>query len=369
MKQIKGYKHNITAQLTGIFYNTNNVFIKNKIIFCNKRPAFNYGIKGYIVPSGKSFDTNKPIIEVDAIPPFENGDIISISTNGNITAVWEILSPHNAFYVNDICNSKCIICPQIEGQQARYDECLQLLDLVKFNTNTNIGITGGEPTLNINKLVEVLEKISRKSPNQTVHILTNGRSFKNPNVVNKLVSVKNLCLSVGIPLYSDIAEEHDYVVGIHGAFQETIQGLYNLGKRGVNIEIRTVILRQNYHKLRNIAEYIYHNLPFVSHVALMGMEYHGNAKINYNTVSIDPTEYKQELYEAVREFVRYGMFVDVYNLPLCLVDRKIHDFCRDSISTWKKAFLPQCKDCLSKNKCSGIFETSFRHSENIKPIC
>ena len=73
----------------------------------------------------------------------------------------------------------------------------------------------------------------------------------------------------------------------------------------------------------------------------MGMEYHGNAETNYDIVSIDPLDYKQELFEAVREYVRYNILVDVYNIPLCLADERIREFCRDSISRWKKSYLPQ----------------------------
>ena len=180
--------------------------------------------------------------------------------------------------------------------------------------------------------------------------------------------MSGLKLSFGIPLFSDIAEEHDYIVGVKGAFKQTIEGLYNLAKYRQNIEIRTVILRQNYKNLLNLATYIYRNLPFVSHIALMSMEYHGRAETNYDLVSIDPIEYKQELFDTVRDFVRYNMAVDVYNTPLCLVDERIEDFCKDSISTWKKTFLPQCNGCTKKEICSGVFETSFVHSKNISTI-
>ena len=78
--------------------------------------------------------------------------------------------------------------------------------------------------------------------------------------------------------------------------------------------------------------------------------------------------YKKELFDAVREFVRYNMIVDIYNTPLCLVDNRIKGFCRDSISTWKKIYLKQCDGCKEKETCSGVFETSFKHSDNINPI-
>jgi len=35
---------------------------------------------------------------------------------------------------------------------------------------------------------------------------------------------------LGIPLYSDIDDEHDFVVQASGAFEETLHGLYNLAE-------------------------------------------------------------------------------------------------------------------------------------------
>ena len=368
MNRIKGNITNYTNFIIGRFDKDNNICTKDRIVYCTKKPLITVGIQGYIVPKGCAFKTNKPLLEIEGDVPFKNGDIISISAEGIVSLIWDNQSPHNALYVTDICNSKCIMCPQIECAQPRYNECLKILDHVKLDSNASIGITGGEPTLNIDKLVEILSKIAKKSPKQQVHILTNGRLFKNLDIVEKLASVKNLRVSVGIPLYSDIAEEHDFIVGVKGAFNETLQGLYNLGRMGINIEIRTVILKQNYTKLKDLAEYIYRNLPFVSKVALMGLEYHGNAETNYNLIAIDPLDYKHELFEAVRQYVRYNLLVDVYNTPLCLVDSRIEEFCRDSISTWKKSYTEACKSCIKKEICSGVFETSFKHSENIHPI-
>lgn len=368
MKQIKGNILNIKENVFGKFYTKNSIFRSNKILLCDKKPLFEYGINAYIVLNGKAFKTNKPILEIENISPFTNNDIICIAKDGLATVVWESKTQHYALYVTDICNSKCIMCPQIEGASTHYDECMQILNLVNLKNVHSIGITGGEPTLNISKLIEILNKIADKSPNQNVHILTNGRNFANIENVKELVKVKKINLSFGIPLYSDLAEEHDFIVGVKGAFKETIQGIYNLGKFNQKIEIRTVIMRQNYKRLRELAIFIYRNIPFVNHIALMGMEYHGNAEINYNTVFIDPIEYKNELFEAVREYVRYNMIVDVYNTPLCLADKRIKEFCRDSISTWKKTYLPQCKNCDVRDECCGVFETSFKQSNNIKPI-
>lgn len=367
MKKVKGKTKNIEQTIIGKFVTKNDILVTNKILFCTKNPILCFGIKALIVPSSIDIKTTLPVLYVDNENlPFDKNDIISIHKDGMVNVLWEEHSPHNALYVTDLCNSQCIMCPQQVEGLSRYDDCLKLLNLINFKNIENIGITGGEPTLEIDKLSQILKTIEGKKHNINVHILTNGRNFKKVENVNKLANVKNINLSYGIPLYSDIAEEHDYIVGKKGAFLETVQGLYNLAKYYQNIEIRIVILKQNYYKLKDIARYIYRNFPFVSHVALMGMEYRGNAETNYNLVAIDPVDYKQDLFLAIKEFVRYGMHIDIYNIPLCLVDNRIKNFCRDSISTWKKFYLPQCDNCKEKEICCGLFETSFKQSDNIK---
>lgn len=370
MKQIKGILTNFTSisPLLGRFCIHNYFFKRNKILECDRKPFCEIGVIAYIIPKGKKFKTKKTILEVNTSTiPFIDGDIINITKTGIATVVWEANSEHHALYVTDLCNSKCIMCPQTDGSSNHYEECLQLLDIIDLKKVNFVGITGGEPTLNINKLVEILNKIAKKSPHKKVHILTNGRLFTNPENVAIITNIKKIDISFGIPLYSSVAEEHDYIVSVDGAFNETIQGIYNLGIYNQQVEIRIVVLRQNYTRLKLLANYIYRNMPFVTHIAIMGMEYHGNAEVNYNLVSIDPFDYKVELFKAVREFVRYNMIVDVYNIPLCLADDRIKSFCRDSISTWKKCYLPQCDNCRLKLDCCGVFETSFINSPHILP--
>ena len=368
MKKIKGDIKNIKNTIYGSFTYKNNPFKQNRIVKCSKIPLFTFGAKGFIVTKEiKYIPKNVPVLISDEKINFEENDIISLTPAGDCVCVWETNSPHNGLYVTDLCNSKCIMCPQIENGTSRYDECLKILDNIDLKNCESIGITGGEPTLEPDKLAALLHKISKLSKNQKVHILTNGRNFSNEDNAIKFSNLKNIDISWGIPLYSNISEEHDYIVGIKGAFKETMQGLYNLAKHRQKIEIRIVIMRQNYKILKDIAQYIYRNLPFITHVALMALEYHGRAEENYDIISIDPVEYKEELYSAIKIFVRYNIPADVYNLPLCLADNRIHEFCKDSISTWKKTYTEKCKNCTKKDICSGVFETSFVQSGNITP--
>ena len=105
MKEIKGISHNLNNSIIGKLCIKNNIFAKNKILFCTKKPLFSVGIKAFIVPSDYMFKTNLPVIEIkDNKMPFDCGDVVNISKDGRINVLWEIKSDHNAFYVTDICN-------------------------------------------------------------------------------------------------------------------------------------------------------------------------------------------------------------------------------------------------------------------------
>lgn len=100
----------------------------------------------------------------------------------------------------------------------------------------------------------------------------------------------------------------------------------------------------------------------------MRMETSGVAEDNLEAVWVEPIDYQQHLRQSVLELHRRAMNVSVYNLPHCLLPSDLWRFARNSISGWKRAYLPQCGQCCKKDKCAGVFETSVRQSNSICPI-
>lgn len=81
-----------------------------------------------------------------------------------------------------------------------------------------------------------------------LHILSNGRAFSDAAFAEKFVSTSHPDLMLGIPIYSDLSEIHDYVVQADGAFDETIRGVLNLKRFKQKVEIRVVIHKQTYER-------------------------------------------------------------------------------------------------------------------------
>ncbi|MFP0196923.1 His-Xaa-Ser system radical SAM maturase HxsC [Pseudomonas sp. PHC1] len=288
------------------------------------------------------------------------GDVVGITFGSTLVRVlYRRGSDSNLLFMTDRCNSLCLMCsqpPKDIDDRWHIEENLRLIELMDPGAE-NLGISGGEPTLYREGLLEILAKCKVVIPLKSIHVLSNGRLFKDPSWIESLSVIEHPQLSWGIPLYADNAKDHDHVVQAPGAFSETLQGLYNLARANQIIEIRVVLNRLTTPRLPELAHYIFRNLPFVRHIAMMGIESTGLARKHYQELWIDPLDYQDSLSQAVYFLFNRGMPVSIYNLPLCLVPAHLSRFTRQSISDWKNLFVDACHQCAAVKHCSGFFKS------------
>jgi len=300
-----------------------------------------------------------------------DGDVISVSPNGFVRTLYRKNSTSNFVLATDQCNSLCLMCSQPPRQVNdfhRISEHFRLIDLIDPETR-ELGITGGEPTLFKEDLLRLIRHCKDRLPNTALHVLTNGRLFYYREFARKLGAIEHPDMMLGIPLYSDVDSEHDYVVQARGAFEETVLGIQNLGRYNVPVEIRVVIHRQTYRRLPMLAEFIARNFPFVAHVALMGLEMFGFVHRNFDELWIDPYDYQSELVRATETLFLSGLNTSIYNHQLCVLDRRLWPFARKSISDWKNDYLPECDGCAARTDCGGFFSSAtLRRSSHIRRI-
>lgn len=362
MKQISGKAYNIANEIVGrITFGKANPLGRDKyILVCERMPHFTYGYEAIITLEDKC-NTKRPYISVDDISTFHEGDVIVIDAKGEIVFLYEIQSSHNAIMATERCNHRCIMCPQppILQEKDKTDFNLNLISMFDKSTR-EIGITGGEPTLIGDKLFTLIKHIEKTLPKAGISLLSNGVRFADKSYVLKLAQCRHHDLQIDIPLFSDIPDEHNRIVGAK-TFYKTIQGLYNLALFKQKIGIRIVIHKQTYKRLPQFADYIYHNFPFVAQVAFMQMETTGMAKANIEELWIDPYEYNNELREAVLMLSDRGMNPAIYNSQLCVLPEDIRCFAVQSISDWKDIYLPECDGCSLKGECGGFFASNKEH--------
>ena len=295
-----------------------------------------------------------------AFAPLGDGDVLSVHpTSGWMRLLYRRSSRHNFFLVTERCNNYCLMCsqpPKKVEDGFLIDEIAASLPLIDPATPA-LTFTGGEPLTEWRRFIGLVGMTREYLPDTTVHVLTNGRAFASADVAIAWADVKHPRLSVGIPIYAAVDHLHDYVVQAKGAFDETVMGVLRLKDLGQTVEIRIVLHAITAPRLRDTCSWIARNLPFVDHVALMGMENTGFAIANSDKLWIDPLDYQEQLKAGVDGLAAAGMNVSVYNVPLCVLDPSTRPYAVQSISDWKNSFVDECDTCSARGDCAGFFST------------
>ena len=334
--------------------------------------ALEPGFRAYLVTQAGERSAHDAYVLSPAMQHLAAGDVVRVDPGrSHISAIYRRRSRTNSLLVTERCDNFCLMCsqpPKEADDSWLLDELQKVIPLMSRETG-EIGITGGEPGLLGGRLVDLVETLRSHLPETSVHILSNGRAFKDAALARALGKVKHPDLMVGVPIYSDLPEEHDYIVQASGGFTEAIRGILNLKRYGVAVELRFVVHAETWRRLPAFAEFVARNLLFVDHVALMGLELMGFAKTNLEALWIDPVDYQSELVVAARTLERTGMSVSIYNHQLCVLDTRVHHLARKSISDWKNMYVEECGGCAAKDACGGFFASAtLRRSAHIRPL-
>jgi His-Xaa-Ser system radical SAM maturase HxsC len=348
------------------------IFLSNEIP-CDPREVGGY--RGFLTTA----KLESPAVSVPTISSVQDlrhlrtGDIVAVEpANGFVRTLYRPDSDHNVVFATERCNSNCLMCSQPPRDRDDTDALLQRnLELIRLieHPPARLVITGGEPTLLGQRLFTLVAALRDKFPKTYLHMLTNGRIFAWPSYTAGLAAIGHPDFMLGIPLYSADPTIHDYTVQARGAFDQTVLGLQQLARYGLRVEIRVVLHAITIPRLAELAEYIYRNLTFAEHVALMGLENIGYAPRNMDKLWIDPAEYQDQLELAVEILSTRGMHVSIYNHQLCVLRRSLWKFARKSISDWKNIFLDECGQCGVRDQCGGFFQWATKlHSAHIHAV-
>jgi His-Xaa-Ser system radical SAM maturase HxsC len=303
----------------------------------------------------------------------KDGDIVVLERKaGLVRSLYRPYEMHHHLFVTERCNSNCLMCSQPpkdrDDVEALTERNLELINLIAPHP-AYLTITGGEPTLLGDNLFKLVSQLKLSMPETELHMLTNGRTFAWPEYARRFSALEHPKISLGIPLYSDFAGAHDHVVQAKGAFDQTVAGLHHAARNGIRVEVRVVLHKLTIPRLTKLVEYIYRNLTFVEHIALMGLEHTGYTPRNIEELWIDPYDYQDELEEAVEYLAIRNMTVSIYNHQLCVLKPSLWSYARKSISDWKTLYLPECEKCSALSACGGLFQWAVKkHSDHIQSI-
>jgi len=283
-------------------------------------------------------------------------DVVFVEPRFNRVSRWiRHSSEHNTLLVTERCDQLCIMCSQPPKKSHidmfAYMERACLL----APENMMIGFSGGEPLLFKEQLFSLLERVHAERPDLKFHILTNAQHFTDDDV-ERLRGETFKSVLWGVPLYSSDPALHDRIVGKIGAFELLMTTLPRMAFSGLQIELRTVLLQQNYKGLAELGRYVVHKLPFISVWAIMQLEKIGFAKNRWREQFVDHSDKLSPLRTAVALGVARGLDVSLYNIPYCTVSEELRPYLNISISDWKRAFPSDCNGCKAISICTGFFE-------------
>ncbi|RXH10625.1 radical SAM protein [Bradyrhizobium guangzhouense] len=230
-----------------------------------------------------------------AVPPkydyLADGDVIGFDhASRKFRTLYRRSSAHNSLLVTERCNHYCLMCsqpPKDVDDRWILSEIKESLPLIDRATRA-LTFTGGETLSDWEDFTGVLKECRDRLPATAIQVLTNGRAFSDSRIVDAWKNIGHPNLMAAIPVYASVDHVHDNVVQAKGAFDETILGILKLKDRGQRVEIRVVLHALTAPIIEDTGRWIARNLPFVDHVALMGLENTGFAIANDAILWMDP---------------------------------------------------------------------------------
>jgi organic radical activating enzyme len=145
-------------------------------------------------------------LPASAVQAWQEGDILLLEPDGRVQYLWACGAHSNVLFFTHACNCRCRMCPQPREYDAPHQAWItqRLLNLLTPAMVTQIGITGGEPTLHSEALCLVLAQCRRRFPQAPITLLTNGRAFANLAFARRIAAIQHPQLTVVVALQAEI---------------------------------------------------------------------------------------------------------------------------------------------------------------------
>ena len=151
-----------------------------------------------------------------------------------------------------ICNNNCKFCVQAHNKfkgNRSFEEIKK--DLINSRKRCEgVVLTGGEVT--IRKDFFDIVRFAKKAGYKTIQIQTNGRMFSSLDFCKKAVKSGANEFSPALHGYNE--KQHDSLTRAPGSFKQTVKAIKNLKSLNAFVLTNTVVVKQNYKNLSDIAK-------------------------------------------------------------------------------------------------------------------
>jgi len=142
-----------------------------------------------------------------------------------------------------------------------------------------VGLTGGEPFLNREKLMQIAG-FCRTELNTPIHIHSNGTLISKEDAK----WIKHMEAEITIAFYGNTSLIHDNITGKKGSFSSTVSGLKNLVHAKANTCVFFVPMKQNLHSVGPLIEMVQDE--GVQHFRVLSLSPTGRAKAQFETLEL-----------------------------------------------------------------------------------
>lgn len=266
------------------------------------------------------------------------------------------------------CNNHCNFCVQGDKRYKFKPRTLEeIQDILKKEYNNDcksVVFTGWEPTLHPN-LIEVIS-FARDLGFLEIQIQSNGRNFSKIEYVEKLLEAWVTEFSPSIHGFQ--RETHDSQVWANGAWDEVVRGLINLRKLRQRIIINSVITKDNYKEIPELAALLIK--IWVTQFQFAFVHILWSADTNKEVVVPRKTDILPYVYKALDLAKKHNIPAFTEAIPYCLMQgyewaisenimpetTVVDAECRtESYADYRwnlwKAKREECKKCIKYNVC------------------
>lgn len=279
------------------------------------------------------------------------------------------------------CNERCPFCnvpfEEYDPVTPPAEEIARQLDAFVASGERTLTISGGEPTLYRKKLV-ALVRDARARGVPFVELQTNAVLI-DEGYAAELAEAG--VTSAFVSLLSDVAELHDALAGLPGAFAPCLRGIDAMLDVGIRVVLNPVTARATEARVADYVRFVAARLPRVESISLSAVQPHGRARANLDLLPDYATLARsvREAREVARE--RGIRLLNPYcGLPLCVgwdddegrarsveaieaIEARGATF--DAVpgveNQGDKEHGAPCLDCALRTRCGGAWRAYWTH--------
>jgi MoaA/NifB/PqqE/SkfB family radical SAM enzyme len=306
------------------------------------------------------------------------GDELMVSNSGVVKDGRKMLIVE----LGDACNNNCIFC-SVKGKDNRNlttDNVKGLITRSKESGFNEIDFLGGEPTIR-GDIVELVG-FAREVGFNRISMTTNGRMLSYENFSKGIIDAG--CSLFAISLYGHKSSVHDACTRTPGSFDQTVKGIGNVLRSGVDVQVNFVMNSINIKHLEEFIGFINSRFPGVKKIHLINMNPVGEA-VGRDFLIFRFRDYRESIDRAIRGS---AIKIKLLDVPLCFVESRhaierkggfyVHSHadpsgCERKVESGLDHIISKpeiCSRCSLRWTCIGVTNAYLKiyGSEELKPI-